>query len=98
MHDGDPTQRAFLPNERFDNHCLLVGKRKRVWRLQRHSPRQFPRVLPEAKQRVRNRCLHLATGRTRDDIEKGSGNETEEKKKVGTGRGEGGEKSRGREK
>ncbi|GFW44701.1 retrovirus-related Pol polyprotein from transposon opus [Trichonephila clavipes] len=29
--------------------------------------------------RVRNRCLHLATGRTRDDKRKGSGNDGEEK-------------------
>ncbi|GFY05823.1 transposon Ty3-I Gag-Pol polyprotein [Trichonephila clavipes] len=29
--------------------------------------------------RVRNSCLHLTTGRTRDDIEKGSGNDGEDK-------------------
>ncbi|GFV69242.1 hypothetical protein TNCV_3861651 [Trichonephila clavipes] len=28
------------------------------------------KVLQEAHASVRNRCLHLATGRTRDDIEK----------------------------
>ncbi|GFT43224.1 hypothetical protein TNCV_2520821 [Trichonephila clavipes] len=30
-------------------------------------------------ERVRNRCLHLATGRTRDDKRKGSGNDREER-------------------
>ncbi|GFX28416.1 hypothetical protein TNCV_1152251 [Trichonephila clavipes] len=46
---------------------------------------------------VRNRCLHLATGRTRDDIEKRIWQRRE--KKVGTGKKrEGDEKSRGREK
>ncbi|GFU24719.1 retrovirus-related Pol polyprotein from transposon opus [Trichonephila clavipes] len=47
--------------------------------------------------RVRNSCLHLATGRTRDDREKDLA--TTEAKKVGTGeKREGDEKSRGREK
>ncbi|GFW03863.1 retrovirus-related Pol polyprotein from transposon 297 [Trichonephila clavipes] len=32
---------------------------------------------------VRNRCLHLATGRTRDDKRKGSGNDGEEKGRNG---------------
>ncbi|GFY29183.1 hypothetical protein TNCV_4723111 [Trichonephila clavipes] len=47
---------------------------------------------------VRNRCLHLATGRTRDDIEKRIW-QGQRRKKVGTGeKREGDEKSRGREK
>ncbi|GFU58021.1 hypothetical protein TNCV_3574481 [Trichonephila clavipes] len=33
--------------------------------------------------RVRNSCLHLATGRTRDDREKGSGNDGGEKGRNG---------------
>ncbi|GFV50562.1 hypothetical protein TNCV_3122591 [Trichonephila clavipes] len=37
--------------------------------------------------RVRNRCLHLATGRTRDDIEKGSDNDGGEKGRNGEGEG-----------
>ncbi|GFX45183.1 retrovirus-related Pol polyprotein from transposon opus [Trichonephila clavipes] len=46
--------------------------------------------------RVRNRCLHLATGRTRDDIEKRIWQRRG--KKARNERGEGGEESRGREK
>ncbi|GFU39003.1 retrovirus-related Pol polyprotein from transposon opus [Trichonephila clavipes] len=48
--------------------------------------------------RVRNRCLHLATGRTRDDIEGRIWQRQREE--VGTGEREeaGGEKTRGREK
>ncbi|GFW61893.1 retrovirus-related Pol polyprotein from transposon opus [Trichonephila clavipes] len=48
--------------------------------------------------RIRNSCLHLATGRTRDDIEKRIW-QRRRRKKVGTGeKREGDEKSRGREK
>ncbi|GFY29079.1 integrase catalytic domain-containing protein [Trichonephila clavipes] len=42
--------------------------------------------------RVRNRCLHLATGRTRDDKRKGSGNDGG--RKARNERGEGGEENR----
>ncbi|GFX31250.1 retrovirus-related Pol polyprotein from transposon opus [Trichonephila clavipes] len=48
--------------------------------------------------RVRNRCLHLATGRTRDDKRRGSGNDGEEKGRNGGEERGGEEKSRGREK
>ncbi|GFU39006.1 retrovirus-related Pol polyprotein from transposon opus [Trichonephila clavipes] len=54
--------------------------------------------LPFEVGRVRNRCLHLATGRTRDDIEGRIWQRQREE--VGTGEREeaGGEKTRGREK
>ncbi|GFX58089.1 hypothetical protein TNCV_4048471 [Trichonephila clavipes] len=63
-----------------------------MWRISKHK-------LPPSmdKLSVRNSCLHLATGRTRDDREKDLA--TTERKKVGTGeKREGDEKSRGREK
>ncbi|GFX47023.1 hypothetical protein TNCV_316461 [Trichonephila clavipes] len=40
-----------------------------------------------SKAHVRNCCLHLATGRTRDDKRKGSGNDGEEKGRNGEKRG-----------
>ncbi|GFW71289.1 retrovirus-related Pol polyprotein from transposon opus [Trichonephila clavipes] len=52
--------------------------------------------LPFEVGRVRNRCLHLATGRTRDDREKDLA--TTEEKEVETREKRGNEKSRGREK
>ncbi|GFU92790.1 CCHC-type domain-containing protein [Trichonephila clavipes] len=47
-----------------------------------------------------NRCLHLATGRTRDDIKKGSGNDRGEEKRSERGEKEkrGGEETRGSKK
>ncbi|GFU18853.1 retrovirus-related Pol polyprotein from transposon opus [Trichonephila clavipes] len=54
--------------------------------------------LPFEVGRVRNSCLHLATGRTRDDIEKRIW-QRRRREKVGTGeKREGGEEKRGREK
>ncbi|GFY29786.1 pro-Pol polyprotein [Trichonephila clavipes] len=46
--------------------------------------------------RVRNRCLHLATGRTRDDIERRIWQR--QRRKGRNGGGEGGEETGGREK
>ncbi|GFY29788.1 hypothetical protein TNCV_1813651 [Trichonephila clavipes] len=45
---------------------------------------------------VRNRCLHLATGRTRDDIERRIWQR--QRRKGRNGGGEGGEETGGREK